>query len=523
MDTLDNTEWDVLIVGTGLQQSLLALALSRSDKKILHVDDNEYYGGTEAAFSLQEAEEWAKRVSDDSSAAAFTHISIDKPESAESDTTLPSLSFSRSYSLALNPQLIYARSELLQYLVSSKVYRQLDFLAVGSWWVYSPNPETTGAEASTVSESHRSESRRGSLVKVPNGREDVFQDQILDFKAKRALMKFLRFIAEYEEQPEVWTDHRSRPFSAFLSAQFKVPVALQGPLLALTLSPDTSDQTTTEYALPRIARHLRSIGVFGAGFGAVIPKWGGMSELAQVACRACAVGGGVYVLGKGLSQIEENIEAPADDVGVRIKLRLTDGEVLTARYVVGAAETSSPADSSYSKSISIVGSACTPLFPSLGEDTPAPACAVVVFPSGSLPSGSDYQVSTPPVHVFIHNSDTGECPTGQCILYGFTSLGGEDGAKLVKNAVDTLLSTMDITPSPPILWSIHYEQRAASTGPSISTTNDHIINFPPPSLDLAFDGAVLESVKSIWKKIMGDDAGEFLVFDDREANIDDDE
>jgi RAB protein geranylgeranyltransferase component A len=25
METLDNTEWDVLIVGTGLQQSLLAL------------------------------------------------------------------------------------------------------------------------------------------------------------------------------------------------------------------------------------------------------------------------------------------------------------------------------------------------------------------------------------------------------------------------------------------------------------------------------------------------------------------
>jgi RAB protein geranylgeranyltransferase component A len=25
MDTLDNTEWDVLIIGTGLQQSLLAL------------------------------------------------------------------------------------------------------------------------------------------------------------------------------------------------------------------------------------------------------------------------------------------------------------------------------------------------------------------------------------------------------------------------------------------------------------------------------------------------------------------
>jgi RAB protein geranylgeranyltransferase component A len=38
--------------------------LSRSDKKILHIDENEYYGGAEAAFSLQEAEEWEKWVND---------------------------------------------------------------------------------------------------------------------------------------------------------------------------------------------------------------------------------------------------------------------------------------------------------------------------------------------------------------------------------------------------------------------------------------------------------------------------
>jgi RAB protein geranylgeranyltransferase component A len=38
--------------------------LSRSDKKILHIDKNDYYGGAEAAFSLQEAEEWAQRVNE---------------------------------------------------------------------------------------------------------------------------------------------------------------------------------------------------------------------------------------------------------------------------------------------------------------------------------------------------------------------------------------------------------------------------------------------------------------------------
>ena len=29
-----------------------------------HVDENDFYGGAEAAFSLQEAEEWAQRMKD---------------------------------------------------------------------------------------------------------------------------------------------------------------------------------------------------------------------------------------------------------------------------------------------------------------------------------------------------------------------------------------------------------------------------------------------------------------------------
>jgi len=36
-------------------------ALSRSSKKILHVDEHEYYGGAEAAFSLQEVDEWVEK------------------------------------------------------------------------------------------------------------------------------------------------------------------------------------------------------------------------------------------------------------------------------------------------------------------------------------------------------------------------------------------------------------------------------------------------------------------------------
>lgn len=91
METLRDTEWDVVIAGTALPQSLLALyveytlrscwqrlifltdsaveerALSRSGKRVLHVDHNDYYGGSDAALSLQDAEHWVTAVNNGNS------------------------------------------------------------------------------------------------------------------------------------------------------------------------------------------------------------------------------------------------------------------------------------------------------------------------------------------------------------------------------------------------------------------------------------------------------------------------
>ncbi|KAJ8117326.1 hypothetical protein OPT61_g1448 [Boeremia exigua] len=480
--------------------STCSRALSRSDKKILHVDENDYYGGAEAAFSLQEAEEWERRVSNGDASGTFDNVKITKHEPAGAENAKGRLGFSRAYSLALSPQIIYAKSSLLQHLVSSRVYRQLEFLAVGSWWVYTHDSSGDLPK---------------KLLKVPNGREDVFQDHQLDFKAKRALMKFLRFITDYEEQTEVWDDHRLLPFPDFLSTQFKIPASLQGPLLALALSPSPSSHTTTDYALPRIARHLRSIGVFGPGFGAVIPKWGGLAEISQVSCRACAVGGGVYVLGKGLTRNTDAATTPDGDV----KLHLKDGEVVTAKWVVGG---SLPTDQqhAYCRSTTIVASPLAKLFPPIAEEAPAPASAVVVFPSGSL-SLDDTDTELPPVHVFIHSSDTGECPSGQCILYASTSLDSEKGFELLQKAVDALLVAVDVSPTPDILWFAEYRQRTSSGTDGTSSTNERVLSFPPPTMDLAFDDAILDDVKGVWRKIVGEEGGEFLVFQDREAYDDD--
>lgn len=172
---------------------------------------------------------------------------------------------------------------------------------MGSWFVFN------NGSGSTDKNSPR-------LVRVPNGREDIFADDTLNLRAKASLMKFVRFVVNFEEKPEVWESQRDMPFPEFLSQNFNLPPASHAPLMALGLGSLPPDQTTTGFALPRIARHLRSMGLFGPGFSALVPRYGGLSEVAQVACRAGAVGGAVYVLDKGVENIQRNEPDEENDV-----------------------------------------------------------------------------------------------------------------------------------------------------------------------------------------------------------------
>lgn len=290
--------------------------------------------------------------------------------------------------MTLSPQIIYTKSKLLTLLVSSKVYRQLEFQAVGNWWIYQ--------DASTA------------LKRLPNGREDIFEDKSIDNRAKRSLMKFLKFVVDYENHTDIWEAHGDSGLPGFLASLFQFPPHLQAVIVALTLSLASPEETTVKWALPRIARHLTSIGVFGPGFGAVVPKWGGGAEIAQVACRAGAVGGGVYVLGTGIRDVPSN--------GDGINVVLGNGETVKTKHLSRDATSIIKAAHQQvaSKIIAVVSSPFDSLFKSSIEGAPLAAVTVVVFPPFTIASEGTTQ--SHPVYVMVHSSDSGECPAGQCQL-----------------------------------------------------------------------------------------------------------
>ena len=228
-------------------------------------------------------------------------------------------------------------------------------------------------------------------------------------------MKFLKFVVEYQNHGEIWEARAESSFVAFLTNQFRLPQNLRTVIMALTLSLDTPDETTVGYALPRIARHLTSIGVFGPGFGAVVPKWGGGAEIAQVACRAGAVGGGVYVLGTGVKTSKRE--------GAEIEVVLSNGETVKTKHLASSPETKGQTTTNTkaaSKIIALVSSPLTPLFESTIEGSPLAAVSVVVFPPNTI--STEGQTQTQPIYIMAHSSETGECPAGQCQYHNFLLL-----------------------------------------------------------------------------------------------------
>ncbi|KAB8294926.1 hypothetical protein EYC80_006881 [Monilinia laxa] len=455
MESLSETQWDLVIEGTGLKHSLLAFMKS--------------------LLSLQETDAWVKRPH--SRNTSFSNASATyNPDLKEK------LSFSRAYNLTLSPQIIYTRSPLLSTLVSSKVYKQLEFQAVGSWFLYDD----------------------AVLKRLPSGREDIFQDDSIDNRAKRSLMKFLKFVVDYENQVDVWQDKAEMGLSQFLADSFKLPLNLQILIGALTLSLDTLEATKVGYALPRIQRHLTSIGVFGPGFGAVVPKWGGGAEIAQVACRAGAVGGGVYVLGTGI----RDAKTIGNNGFTTHEIDLSNEEKVKTRYITRISNDIPPDTIRVAKIIAIVSSPLGSLFTSTMEGSPTSAVAVVVFPAKTI-STKDF-IQDYPVYIMAHSSETGECPTGQSILYTTTLLlessTEQTGKLLLEKVISKFLETTE-GHGGQVLYSVYYEQQGSKG-----------------KLDLSFDDQVLKDVEEEWKRVSGEEeATQFMVFEERNGMGDDDE
>jgi len=58
---LDDTEYDVIIYGTGMTETYLSAALACAGKKVLHFEENQYYGGVFGTFSFTQFQSFLEK------------------------------------------------------------------------------------------------------------------------------------------------------------------------------------------------------------------------------------------------------------------------------------------------------------------------------------------------------------------------------------------------------------------------------------------------------------------------------
>ena len=75
----EKSEFDVIVVGTGLVESIVAAAVARIGKSVVHLDPNDFYGGEWASFPLQQLVDYLE------SSEARHHLQVTKEKFASLD------------------------------------------------------------------------------------------------------------------------------------------------------------------------------------------------------------------------------------------------------------------------------------------------------------------------------------------------------------------------------------------------------------------------------------------------------
>ncbi|CAG8619057.1 3532_t:CDS:2, partial [Diversispora eburnea] len=181
---LEVTEYDVIILGTGLVESILAGALARIGKSVLHLDANGFYGGSWSSLNFRDLLNWIQNMQEeeeeknilpnydelarflldseefeqhDAISKIITeqfkskvinrtneivrHVSTSLSNFERIETLAMLLKESKKYNIELSPKLMSCRGELIELLINSGVGRYLDFKAMETTYIYTGNDD----------------------------------------------------------------------------------------------------------------------------------------------------------------------------------------------------------------------------------------------------------------------------------------------------------------------------------------------------------------------------------------------
>lgn len=312
-DDLPNA-YDVIVVGTGLVESIVAAAAARIGKQVLHIDKNKYYGQHWATFNYDDVQQWlaeqdvdvatpsrnpegnlkflgteeSKRLITDVRQEWYAGVIAKPKENKKSDEDTPDegpttetltaeetkaklASFSRKFNIDLAPKLLFFKGPMVDNLIKSQVSRYLEFLGVQNILLCI----------------------NGVIELVPCSKSDVFSTRAVTIVEKRLLMKLLQNLQSYKDDSEELKALENISFEEYLKQQNISETVQHYILFSIAMA---TQETTAAQGIKQAQAFLNSIGFCG-NTPFIWPMYG-TSEILQAFCRLSAVYGGIYCLNR---------------------------------------------------------------------------------------------------------------------------------------------------------------------------------------------------------------------------------
>ncbi|CEF64855.1 GDP dissociation inhibitor [Strongyloides ratti] len=281
---------DVVILGTGLPESMLAAVCSKNGLSVLTIDRNSFYGSSWGSFSFESLKKWLTSEDDKISSKdidvsleegeiyipltnkytkdGICNVSFNIVENKQEDetTNLEKLQKnSRKFSIDLCPKLLLSDGKMVSTLCDSEVSKYVEFV----------NAERLLCLKKVTKDV---ESYKEYITKVPCSKADVFKTTSITMLEKRILMKFMTEVLNwhFHREEHEWKDVLEGDFDELLEKQ-KIGGQLK------------------EYVMDLIAI-LREISIGKYGNSPFLYPLYGVGELPQGFSRLSAVYGGTFCL-----------------------------------------------------------------------------------------------------------------------------------------------------------------------------------------------------------------------------------
>ncbi|XP_052287172.1 rab escort protein 1 isoform X2 [Citrus sinensis] len=281
---IEPTAFDLIVIGTGLPESVISAAASASGKSVLHLDPNPFYGSHFSSLSIADLTHFLNSHSTPSSVC---------PDPLYSDVEISNYAprllsqHPRNFNLDVSgPRVLFCADHAVDLMLKSGASHYLEFKSIDATFMLDADAK---------------------LCSVPDSRAAIFKDKSLGLMEKNQLMRFFKLVQGHlsldeseENNVRISEEDLDSPFAEFLT-KMKLPHKIKSIVLYAIAMADY-DQEVSEYVLKtrdginRLALYNSSIGRFQNALGALIYPIYGQGELPQAFCRRAAVKGCLYVL-----------------------------------------------------------------------------------------------------------------------------------------------------------------------------------------------------------------------------------